>query len=58
MEHLVRALVRELITASTNQRMVSILESGNELVALLPKGHPNRQIVRDVAYEMHQAAHN
>tara|TARA_R110000824_G_scaffold344114_1_gene530755 strand:+ start:179 stop:355 length:177 start_codon:yes stop_codon:yes gene_type:complete len=56
MEQMIKALVRQLITDSVNCRMVSILEAGNELAALLPKEHRNQQIVHNVAWEMHQQA--
>ncbi len=55
---LIKNLIRQLITDTTNSRMVSILEAGNSLAALLPDEHPNRQIVNDTALEMFQAANN
>jgi len=55
---LIKNLIRQLITDTTNSRMVSILEAGNSLAALLPDEHPNRQIVNDTALEMFQASNN
>ena len=55
MEKVIRELVRQLITDTIFSRDVSILEAGNSLAALLPTDHPNRQIVDDVAWEMHLA---
>ena len=48
-------LIKQLITDTIFSRDVSILEAGNDLAALLPTEHPNRQIVLDVAWEMHLA---
>jgi hypothetical protein len=55
---LIKNLIRQLITDTTSSRMVSILEAGNGLAALLPEAHINRKIVHDTAWEMHQASIN